>query len=77
MHCWNGISWKSIRSAKNSGAQDVLLIMPWTGIREKLDYWVTIDEQKEIIRVIVSEEQSEIVFEAMYLAGDLDSPGKL
>ena len=36
----------------------------------------TIDEQKEIIRVIVSEEQSEIVFEAMYLAGDLDKPGK-
>ena len=37
---------------------------------------VTIDEQKEIIRVIVSEEQAEIVFEAMYLAGDLDKPGK-
>ena len=32
--------------------------------------------KKEIIRVIVSEEQSEIVFEAMYLAGDLDKPGK-
>ena len=37
---------------------------------------VTIDEQKEIIRVIVSEEQAPRVFEAIYLAGKLDTPGK-
>ena len=29
---------------------------------------VTIDEQKEVIRIIVSEEQSNAIFEAMYLA---------
>ena len=36
---------------------------------------VTIDEQKEVIRIIVSEEQADRVFEAMYLAGGLDTPG--
>ena len=37
---------------------------------------VTIDEQKEVIRIVVSEEQSELIFETMYLAGQLDKPGK-
>ncbi len=32
---------------------------------------VTIDEQKEIIRIIVSKEQSNRIFEAMFLAGNL------
>ena len=35
---------------------------------------VTIDEQKEIIRIIVSKEQSNRIFEAMFLAGNLDTP---
>ena len=34
------------------------------------------DEQKEVIRIIVSKEQSELIFETMYLAGELDKPGK-
>ena len=37
---------------------------------------VTIDAQKEVVRIIVSREQSELVFETMYLAGNLDVPGK-
>ena len=37
---------------------------------------VTIDEQKEVIRIIVSDEQSNAIFEAMYLAAQLDTPGK-
>ena len=40
------------------------------------EFYVTIDEQKEVIRIIVSHEQSELVFETMYLAGQLDKPGK-
>jgi predicted nucleic acid-binding protein len=36
---------------------------------------VAIDEQKEMVRIIVSQEQSDRVFEAMYLAGELDKPG--
>ena len=37
---------------------------------------VLIDEQKEVIRIIVSEEQATRVFEAMHLAAGLDTPGK-
>ena len=37
---------------------------------------VTIDEQKEVIRIIVSKEQSNLIFEAMYLAGQMDKPGR-
>ena len=73
-----GSAEKVLEAAKNSGAQGATInYARGTGIREKLGLLgVTIDEQKEIIRVIVSEEQSEIVFEAMFLAGDLDKPGK-
>ena len=73
-----GSAEKVLEAAKNSGAQGATInYARGTGIREKLGLLgVTIDEQKEIIRVIVSEEQSEIVFESMYLAGDLDKPGK-
>ena len=48
-----------------------------TGVRDRMGLMgVTIDEQKEIIRIIVSKEQSNRVFESMYLAGKLDTPGK-
>ena len=74
----SGLADKIVDAATNVGAQGATInYARGTGIREKLGLLgVTIDEQKEIIRVIVSEEQSEIVFEAMYLAGDLDKPGK-
>ena len=32
--------------------------------------------EKEVIRIIVSEEQANMVFEAMFLAGKLDTPGQ-
>ena len=41
-----------------------------------LSIGVTIDEQKEVIRIIVSEEQSDLIFETIYLAGQLDKPGR-
>jgi len=63
---------------KNCGAQGATISYArGTGIRERMGLLgVTIDEQKEVIRIIVSEEQADRVFEAMYLAGGLDTPGK-
>ena len=65
-------------AAKNAGAQGATIsYAQGTGIRERMGLiGVTIDEQKEVIRIIVSEEQADRVFEAMYLAGGLDTPGK-
>ena len=48
-----------------------------TGVRDRMGLiGVTIDEQKEVVRIVASKEQASRVFEAMYLAGDLDTPGK-
>ena len=66
-----------LAAAKNIGAQGATISYArGTGIRERMGLLgVTIDEQKEVIRIIVSEDQANLVFEAMYLAGKLDTPG--
>ena len=74
----SGLADKIIDAATNVGAQGATInYARGTGIRNRMGLLgVTIDEQKEIIRIIVSKEQSNRVFESMYLAGDLDTPGK-
>ncbi len=67
-----------LEAAKNAGAQgSTISYAQGTGVRERMGLLgVTIDEQKEVIRIVVSEEQSELIFETMYLAGQMDRPGK-
>ena len=67
-----------LEAAKNAVAQGATIsYAQGTGIRERMGLiGVTIDEQKEVIRIIVSEEQSELIFETIYLAGQLDKPGR-
>ena len=67
-----------LEAAKNAGAQGATIsYAQGTGVRERMGLLgVTIDEQKEVIRIVVSEEQSELIFETMYLAGQMDKPGK-
>lgn len=66
-----------VEAAQNVGAQGATVTYArGTGLRERMGLLgVTIDEQKEMIRIIVSEEQADRVFEAMFLAGQLDRPG--
>ena len=68
---------KVVKAAQNVGAQGATVTYArGTGVRERMGLMgVAIDEQKEMIRVIVYEEQADRVFEAMYLAGELDKPG--
>ncbi len=72
-----GLAEDVLDAAKNCGAQGATISYGrGTGVRERMGLLgVTIDEQKEVIRIIVSEEQADRVFEAMYLAGGLDTPG--
>ena len=64
-----------LEAAKNHKVQQSDAI--GTGVRERMGLLgMAIDEQKEVIRIIVSKEQSELIFETMYLAGQLDKPGK-
>lgn len=74
----SGLANKIVDAATNVGAQGATInYARGTGIRDRMGLLgVTIDEQKEIIRIIVSKEQSNRIFEAMYLAGNLDTPGK-
>jgi nitrogen regulatory protein P-II 1 len=68
---------KVVKAAQDVGAQGATITYArGTGLRERMGLLgVAIDEQKEMIRIIVSQEQADRVFEAMYLAGDLDKPG--
>ena len=74
----SGLADKIVDAATNVGAQGATInYARGSGIRDRMGLLgVTIDEQKEIIRIIVSKEQSNRIFEAMYLAGNLDTPGK-
>ena len=68
---------KVVKAGQNVGAQGATVTYArGTGVRERMGLMgVAIDEQKEMVRIIVSQEQSDRVFEAMYLAGELDKPG--
>ena len=74
----NGLAEDVLEAAKNVGVQGATVSYArGTGIRDRMGLMgVVIDEQKEIIRIIVSEEQASRVFEAMHLAAGLDTPGK-
>ena len=74
----SGNAEKIISAANAVGSQGATInYARGTGIRDRMGLiGVTIDEQKEIIRIIVSKEQSNRIFESMFLAGELDTPGK-
>ena len=74
----NGLAEEVLEAAKNCGAQGATVSYArGTGVRDRMGLiGVTIGEQKEVVRIVASKEQANRVFEAMYLAGDLDTPGK-
>ena len=64
----NGLAEDVLEAAKNAGAQGATVSYArGTGIRDRMGLLgVTIDEQKEILRLIVSDDQADRVFEATY-----------
>ena len=47
-----------------------------TGIRERMGFLgVAVEVEREIVTVLVSKDQTDRIFERMYLAGRLDTPG--
>ena len=66
----SGTAEKIINAATSVGAQGATInYARGTGIRDRMGLM-------GVTRIIVSKEQSNRVFESMYLAGDLDTPGK-
>ena len=67
-----------VRAAREAGAQGATVYYArGSGVRERLGLLgVAVEVEKEIINIVVSTEQANYVFEKMYLAGQLDTPGK-
>jgi nitrogen regulatory protein PII len=67
-----------IQAAREAGSQGATIHFGrGTGVRERLGILgIAVDVEKEIINIVVSADQQDHVFERMYLAGDLDTPGK-
>ena len=72
-----GLADVIIQAAREAGAQGVTVYFArGMGIRERLGILgVSVEVEKEIIEIVVSKDQVERVFERMYLAGNLDTPG--
>ena len=72
-----GIADNIINAARQAGAQGATVNFGrGMGMRERLGVLgVAVEVEKEVIQVVVSTEQVDRVFETMYLAGKLDTPG--
>jgi len=72
-----GVADTIIEAAREAGAQGATVhFARGMGVRERLGiYGVAVEVEKEVIDIVVSKEQVERVFERMYLAGNLDTPG--
>jgi nitrogen regulatory protein P-II 1 len=47
-----------------------------TGGRERLGMWgVAVETEKDVISLLVSSEQRDVIFDALYRAGELGTPG--
>ncbi len=68
----------AVKAAYEAGAQgSTIHYAHGSGVREKLGiFGIAIEAEKEVIQLIVSSEQVDRIFDAMYLAAQLDTPGK-
>jgi len=73
-----GLGDDIVKAAMHAGAQGATTYFAQgSGVRERLGlYGVAVEAEKEIVNIVVSDEQSNQVFDAMYLKGQLDTPGK-
>lgn len=72
-----GMGDKIVKAAQDAGAQGATVnYAQGVGVRERLGVMgLAIEVEKEVLTIIVANDQADRVFEAMYLAGNLDTPG--
>ncbi len=72
-----GTADKVVKAAQGAGAQGATIhYAQGVGVRERLGVMgLAIEVDKEVISIIVANDQADRVFEAMYLEGKLDTPG--
>ena len=73
-----GLGDRLVRAAQEAGATGATCYFArGTGVRERLGvFGVTVEVEKEVVDIVVATDQIDRVFERMYLAGKLDTPGK-
>ena len=66
-----------IKTAREAGAQGATVhFARGEGIRERLGILgVAVEVEKEVISIVVSNDQVDSIFEKIYRAGNLDTPG--
>jgi nitrogen regulatory protein P-II 1 len=71
-----GLADDVIKAAQEAGAQGATTYYArGGGVRERLGILgVAVEVEKEVINIVVANDQVERVFEKMYLAGQLDTP---
>lgn len=72
-----GLADVALEAARDAGAQGATVhYAKGMGIRERLGILgVAVEVEKEVINIVVSIDQADRVFEKIYLATNLDTPG--
>jgi len=72
-----GLGDTIVNAAQEAGAQGATIFYAkGSGVRERLGILgVAVEVEKEVVNIVVSSEQLETVFNNIYLAGQLDTPG--
>lgn len=73
-----GLAEPMVKAARAAGAQGATIYYArGTGVRERLGILgIAVEAEKEVINVVVASDQVDRVFERLFLAGNLDTPGK-
>ncbi len=72
-----GMANRVVKAARAAGAQGASVhFSRGAGVRERLGLLsITVETEKEVVQIMVSKQQQEEVFAAMFDAGKLDIPG--
>ena len=72
-----GLADGIVKAAREAGAQGATVYYArGSGVRERLGVLgVALEVEKEVVIVVVASEQVDRIFEAVYVAGNLDTPG--
>ncbi len=72
-----GMADEIVHAAQEAGAQGATVYYAkGEGVRERLGILgLAVDVEKEVISIVVAIDQVDRVFERMYIAGNLDTPG--
>lgn len=72
-----GLGDAIVRAAYQVGAQGATVdYARGTGVRERLGILgVAVEVEKEVVNIVIGTEQLDDVFDSIYLAGKLDTPG--